>query len=83
MNELLTEIYSERDDRDIGILVTYRAYDYERGRRDSLGVPEEPDNPAHIDIETIINAATGLTFDPTLHEYDDIYNECFREAFDD
>ena len=81
MREISLTIYSEREDRDIEVLVTYQAFAHERGCRDSLGVPEEPDTPQHVEIETILDAYSGMPVDADQYEYEEIYRECYAEAF--
>jgi hypothetical protein len=42
------------DDQDVEILVQYTAYPFIRGARDGrYGPPLEPDEPAHLEIESI------------------------------
>jgi len=46
--------------RDIDIEVTYQYHKAIRGHRDSYGAPEEPDEPAYLEI-TSVNPEIELT----------------------
>lgn len=43
--------------RTIPVTVTFTALRPSRGRRDSIGVPQEPDDEADVEIESIKDAA--------------------------
>ncbi len=45
---------------DLDVEVHYTAHKACRGSRDSLGVPMEPDEPAWIEIETVIHDTGDL-----------------------
>lgn len=56
-----------RGDDELELVVEYTCHPESRGRRDSLGVPEEPDEPAWIEIDAI-EGGTDITFELTDDE---------------
>jgi hypothetical protein len=71
----------ERDDEEIKLEITYSSYAGCRGARDSLGgkagagAQLEPDEPASIEIESVIDMETGFDFELTRAEENKIENE--------
>jgi hypothetical protein len=55
-------------DVEIQIEVTYTPRPAIRGHRDKYGAPEEPDEPAHCEIESVIELETGIDIELTAHE---------------
>ena len=53
------------DITEVDVEVRYTAYKATRGHRDSLGVPEEPDEPAHIEVDGVYLTVDGKSVDIT------------------
>ena len=48
------------DDIKVDVEVEYTAYPASRGHRDKHGAPEEPDEPATIEIESVIDVTDDV-----------------------
>jgi hypothetical protein len=59
--------------------VEYEYFPLHRGHRDSLGCPEEPDEPAHVEIDRIRH--DGQEVDITLNE--DVLIKLEEECLED
>ena len=71
---LITDFLVTREDEEITLsieLYYYRAY---RGHRDKYGCPEEPDEPAHFEIESVQDEQ-GRDFDLTESEEEAVYEK--------
>lgn len=64
------EIFNKQKDdyEEINIEVSYNYYRACRGYRDKYGAPEEPDEPAYIEIGAVINLADGSEVELTDDE---------------
>lgn len=59
--------------------VEYSVTRASRGRRDSMGVPEEPDEEAELEVGSIVDKDTGNEFEVTADELDRITEECWED----
>lgn len=65
------------DDEVFQLTIEYTYHRAYRGARSSLGVPEEPDEPAGIEIEAILDE-DGNEFEVTDSEEEEIYEACLN-----
>ena len=76
MSTFRTTITIDDDDVDVEVEYIYhRAY---RGGRDSYGAPTEPDEPESVEINSIVNLATGARI--VLADEDDLIEKCFDDV---
>lgn len=68
-----TEI--ERGDDTVNVEVSYTLFRACRGHRDKYGCPEEPDEPASIEIESAKNLSSDEEIELTESEQDKIKEE--------
>lgn len=68
---------------EIEVDVEYRYTPGCRGSRNSMGVPEEPDDPEELDIESVVDAS-GSDWLPSLTEtqIDDLIDQCKSDMSD-
>lgn len=62
--------------------VTYTYYKGIRGHRNSMGIPEEPDEPPRVEINEVLIKGDKLLLELTDEELDSIETMCL-EGFDD
>lgn len=79
LNEAVYDTKVEIRGRTFNVRVHYTSFEGSRGARDSLGVPEEPDEEAGIEIEGVnilINGKEGKDISKhlTQHQFDEIHN---------
>lgn len=72
----------DRDDGPLEVEVTYGCLRASRGRRSSLGVPEEPDEVSGTEILSV-KTAQGAEVELTADEYDDVIEAAEEEARDE
>lgn len=71
------EYLLERETEDILLEIHYEYHKAIRGHRNSLGVPEEPDDPEEIEIISITQS--GKPFQVTDKELKDIETACWKD----
>jgi len=67
------------DTEFIQVEVTYNWYRAHRGYRNSLGVPEEPDEPAHAEVDSI-TTEDGTEIKVSDEEMAAIEEACLKHA---
>lgn len=68
-----------RDSEDIDVTVQYEYHAASRGYRNSVGVPEEPDEDAYVEIYSVLQA-DGTEVDLTTKEEAWLTEVCFEDA---
>lgn len=63
---------------EVEIVIEYTCYAAHRGHCDKYGAPEEPDEDAHVEIDSIIDKATGNEIEVTDNEMDKLLQEVER-----
>lgn len=77
----LTRENDEGDEEVYLLTVEYCYHSACRGYRNSLGVPEEPDEPAGVEIDSIVDA-DGNEFEVSEEEEEKIYAACMNDVED-
>ena len=68
---------------EIEIEVEYSYYGACRGHRDKYGAPEEPDEPAHIEIEFVVQKGSKVPINLTDEELDKLEQEIMENIADE
>jgi len=80
MYNLERPILSEDEGSQImSVCVEFTYYGAHKGYRDSLGCPEEPDEEAHVEVDSI-SIKDGTEVEVTETEMDDIVEACLKQV---
>lgn len=66
-----------RNEKDVEVEIELCYFPASRGHRDKYGAPEEPDEPASFEVETVEDAH-GNPYDLSDAEYDEVIDKAWE-----